>query len=153
MLTRRAAVMAALAAPAGVGAASAPRRSTEVLIAEVRAAETAFARTMADRNLEAFARFVAEEAIFVNGGAPLRGRRAVVDHWRRYFAGEQAPFSWKPELVEVLESGTLAYSEGPVAGPDGVARSRYFSTWRWADGRWQVVFDNGYRLCEPPAAG
>jgi len=35
---------------------------------------------------------------------PLRGKRAIVDAWKRYFDGATAPFAWEPDLVEVLES-------------------------------------------------
>lgn len=118
--------------------------------AQVRAAETAFAQSMAERRFEAFAAFVADEAIFINGGEPLRGKAAVLAHWRRYFDGPVAPFGWKPEIVEVLTSGTLAYSEGPVWRPDGRVVARYFSTWRLEpDGRWRVVFDNGWEVNAP----
>lgn len=119
---------------------------------EVAATERAFAKTMADRDLTAFAGFVADEAVFLNGGSPLRGKDAVVAHWRRLFDGPNAPFSWSPDLVEVLASGTLAESIGPVADPSGAVVARFYSTWRReAPGVWRIVFDNGYDVC-PPAA-
>lgn len=112
--------------------------------AEVFAAERAFARTMADRDLAAFASFVADEAVFVGGGTVLRGRRQVVEAWSRFFAGARPPFAWEPDLVEVLESGTLALSSGPVRDPSGKLVARFNSVWRLeADGRWRVVFDKG----------
>lgn len=129
----------------GGGAAAPPPLAT--LVEQARAAETAFARSMADRDLDAFARHVAEDAVFINGGRPLRGKAAVVAHWKRFYEAPAAPFAWRPEIVEVLESGTLAYSEGPVSAPDGTVFARYFSTWRReSDGRWRIVFDNGYEL-------
>ncbi len=136
--------------PAALSAcAMAPRAvESDVLTSEVRAAETAFAATMAARDFAAFGRFVAEDATFVNAGKPLRGKVAVLAHWERFFRGPQAPFAWKPEIVEVLSSGQLAYSEGPVTTPDGKVVARYLSTWRRnANGTWQVVIDNGYDTC------
>jgi ketosteroid isomerase-like protein len=122
-------------------------------IAQVRAAETAFAKTMADRDFAAFAAFIADDAVFVNSGAPLRGKAAVLDHWKRFFAPGPAPFAWKPELVEVAATGALGYSEGPVWSGSGPPFARYFSTWRrGAGGAWQIVFDNGYALPKAPAA-
>lgn len=119
---------------------------------EVRAAETAFAATMAARDLEAFAGFVAEEALFF-GRNLLRGRAAVVEGWAPYFEGPDAPFSWEPETVEALASGDLALSSGPVRGPDGKPAATFQSIWRKeADGRWRVVFDKGSPLCPPPEA-
>lgn len=116
---------------------------------QVRASELAFAGSMATRDFNAFASWVADDATFVNGGKPLRGKAAVLAHWQRFFQGPAAPFSWKPEIVEVLASGQLAYSEGPVSTPDGKVVARYFSTWRREPGGgWKVVLDNGYDLCD-----
>ncbi|MEC9361760.1 MAG: nuclear transport factor 2 family protein [Pseudomonadota bacterium] len=118
---------------------------------EVRVREQAFARTMADRDFEAFATFVADDAVFLNGGRPLRGKAAVLAHWQRFFDTADAPFSWTPDLVEALPNGLLAHSEGPVSAPDGRVIARFYSTWRrGTDGVWRVVFDNGHDVCPPP---
>ena len=110
---------------------------------EVRAREIAFARTMADRDLDAFGGFVSSEAIFF-GQATLRGKDAVVKAWAVYFEGPNAPFSWEPDLVQVVESGTLALSSGPVRSPSGEVVGRFNSIWRQeADGQWRVLFDKG----------
>ena len=61
--------------------------------AEVEAREIAFAKTMADRDLDAFLSFVSPEAIFFNGNDPLRGRDAIERGWARFFEGPDAPFS------------------------------------------------------------
>jgi ketosteroid isomerase-like protein len=115
---------------------------------EVIAAEQAFAQTMADRDHQAFASFVAEEAIFFGGPEPLRGKQQVVDGWAPFFEGPDAPFSWEPAEVEVLESGALALSSGPVRNADGVLIARFTSIWRReADGTWRVVFDKGCDVC------
>ena len=53
----------------------------EALATRVRARETAFAKTMADRDHAAFATFVAEEALFL-GRSVLRGRPAVAAGWK-----------------------------------------------------------------------
>ena len=110
----------------------------------VRERESAFAQTMADRNLTAFADFVSEEALFFSGDELLRGREAIVAGWARFFEGEEAPFRWWPEQVEVLESGGLAHSSGPVVGPSGEQLGQFNSIWRLEeDGQWRVVFDKG----------
>jgi ketosteroid isomerase-like protein len=119
----------------------------------VRERERAFAKTMADRDLKAFGTFVAEEAIFMGRGGPLRGRSAVVDGWKRLFEGPKAPFSWEPEKVEALESGTIALSTGPVLDPDGKRIGTFTSTWRLdGDGQWRVVLDGGCPPCACPPA-
>jgi len=112
--------------------------------AEVEAREIAFAKTMADRDLDAFLSFVSSEAVFFNGNEPLRGRDAIERGWARFFEGPDAPFSWHPDVVQVLESGGLALSSGPVRGPSGEEIGSFNSVWRKdADGRWRVVFDKG----------
>ncbi|MCA9739370.1 MAG: nuclear transport factor 2 family protein [Gemmatimonadota bacterium] len=132
---------AALSDPAPL-AAQTPEQTR--LAAEVRTAERAFARSMADRDHAAFTSFLAEEAVFFTGAEPLRGREAVAAGWRPFFDGPEAPFSWEPETVEVLPSGTLALSSGPVRAPDGTRSGTFNSVWRLdADGRWRVVFDKG----------
>ena len=119
----------------GVGAAAA---------AEVEAREIGFAKSMADRDLEAFRSFIASDAIFFAGEQPIRGRDAVVEAWTPFFEGPEAPFSWHPDLVEVLDSGDLALSSGPVRNPAGEVVGRFNSIWRkHADGQWRVVFDKG----------
>ena len=151
-MKRRAAVMTGLSAMATGCAASGPTRSREKLVAQVKAAETAFARTMADRDHAAFMSFVADDAVFLNGGNPLRGKAAVGAHWKRFYEGPNAPFSWKPDMVEVIASGGLAQSIGPVSSPDGKVFARFYSTWRLEpDGRWRVVLDDGYSVRGCPA--
>ena len=111
---------------------------------EVRARETAFARSMADRDLAAFTSFISPEAVFVGVGGTTRGPKEIAAAWQRFFDGPQAPFSWRPETVEVLPSGTLALSTGPVFDPKGERIGTYNSTWRLdADGVWRIIFDNG----------
>ncbi len=131
-----------LALAATSSACRAPRDPAD-LQRQVREREQAFAKTMADRDHAAFATFVSDEAVFV-GARPLHGRKEVVDTWKRFYDGPQAPFSWKPELVEVLPSGTLAMTSGPVTDPDGKPAGTFNSIWRLEDdGVWRVVFDKG----------
>lgn len=128
---------------------TAPRAvAPEAAQEQVRAAETAFADTMARRDLAAFDRFVAADAVFINGGSPLRGRERILAHWSRFFQAPQAPFAWRPQLVEIAGDGRLGYTEGPVTAGDAVI-ARFYSTWQQqADGSWHVVFDNGIAECK-----
>lgn len=111
-------------------------------IVELR--EIAFAQTMADRDMETFMTFISPEAVFFNGNKPISGRDAIVQAWAPYFKREIAPFSWHPDVVEVLESGRLAISSGPVHSASGESIGRFNSIWRLdEDGQWRVVFDKG----------
>jgi len=114
-------------------------------------AERGFAATMAKRDAAAFATFIADEAIFMGAGESprvLRGKPAIVAGWKQYFDGPTAPFSWEPEIVEVLDSGGLALTSGPVRDPSGGLIGLFNSIWRLdRDGRWRVLFDRGSQVC------
>ena len=111
--------------------------------------ERAFARTMAERDHAAFVRFVSEEAVFFSGTKVLRGKQQVADGWKPYYQGPTAPFSWQPEPVEVLQSGALALSSGPVRDAQGKLIATFSSVWRLeAPGVWRIVFDKGNEVCD-----
>lgn len=118
---------------------------------EVSAAELAFARSMADRDIDAFRSFLTEDTLFFSDQKPIRGADAVVEAWRSFFEGELAPFSWAPDQVEVLQGGRLAYTSGPVRNPAGQVIARFNSIWQRDDrGEWKVIFDKGCNACRLP---
>jgi len=111
---------------------------------QVADTERAFAKTMADRDHAAFTTFLSDETVFFSGPEPLRGKTAVANWWKRFYEKPAAPFSWKPDRVEALDSGTLALSTGPVFDPAGKCIGRFTSIWRQeAPGTWRIIFDKG----------
>ena len=143
-------VVAALGVAMLLGCTSVtPRPTGTDLQRQVADAERAFAKTMADRDFATFASFLSDEAIFFAGAKPLRGKQQVVDAWKRFYAEPAAPFSWQPEVVEVLDSGTLALSTGPVRDPQGKVFATFYSIWRLeAPGTWRIVLDKGNAVCD-----
>lgn len=144
---RTALLCSMLAANLAAGCASAPapkladRAAIERQVADT---ERAFAKTMADRDLAGFSSFLSEETVFFSGPEPLRGKAAVTAFWKRFYEKPAAPFSWQPDRVEALDSGTLALSTGPVLDPAGKCVGRFTSIWRLeAPGVWRIVFDKG----------
>jgi ketosteroid isomerase-like protein len=132
-----------------VAAGSAARISNADLKKQVAEAERAFAATMKARDHAAFKTFVSDEAVFLSASGALRGKEAVASAWRRYYDKPAAPFSWEPEQVEVVDSGTLAYSGGPVYDPSGKVIGRFNSIWRLeAPGTWKVIFERGSEVCD-----
>jgi len=126
-----------------------PKTSNADLQRQVADTERAFAKTMADRDHAAFATFLADETVFFTGPTPLHGKAAVTAAWKRFYERPQAPFAWQPEAVEVLESGTLAISSGPVFDPSGKKFATFTSIWRMeAPGVWRIVFDKGNPECD-----
>ena len=152
MTSRRTALIAGAAGVAltGTGCATlGPAGSRAERVSQVRAAEEGFAATMARRDAAAFAEFISDDAVFINAGNPLRGRAVIVEFWQRFFVPPSAPFSWRPELVEVAAQGTLGYTEGPVVSEAGAVFAKFFTTWQLSpSGRWLVIFDNGYSVCK-----
>ncbi len=126
-----------------------PSPELVVLEQQVEAAERAFAKTMADRDFEAFRTYLSDEAVFFAGDRSIRGKQQVAEAWRGFFAETAAPFSWAPEIVEVLDSGSLALSSGPVHDAQGEQIAIFNSIWRQeAPGVWRVVFDKGGEVCD-----
>lgn len=118
---------------------------------EVRRAEAAFAQSMADRDHAAFISHLAADAVFFGEKTVFRGRDAVAAGWRPLYDAPTAPFSWRPDTVEVLDSGTLALSSGPVFNPKGERTGTFSSIWRREpNGEWKVVFDKGCPACNCP---
>ena len=136
--------MTLLATAAGL----APAATNAELEEQVRQAEIGFAKSMADRDHKAFATFLAPDAVFMAGAQAQRGAPAVAAGWKRFFEGADAPFSWAPETVVVLQSGALALSTGPVRDPSGKQTGTYSSIWRRdKNGSWRVVIDKGCPPC------
>ena len=130
-------------------AVSAQEPDLEQLRQQVEDTERAFASTMSERDHDAFTSFLSDETVFFSGETPLRGKQQVADAWKPYFQEPGAPFSWEPQMVVVLDSGTLALSTGPVRDPDGKQIATFNSVWRLdPDGTWQIIFDKGSSFCE-----
>lgn len=136
-----------LLAALAMGAGAAPF-ITE-LQKQVADTEKAFAATMKQRDLAGFTALLADETVFFSGPVPLHGKQAVTAFWKKFYDAPQAPFSWEPDAVEVLASGNLALSTGPVYDPQGKLIARFNSIWRQeAPGKWRIVFDKGEDICE-----
>jgi ketosteroid isomerase-like protein len=132
---------------AAVSAVAAP--SNEELKKQVADTERAFAATMKARDLKAFSAFLSEETVFFSGPVPLHGKAAVTEFWKKFYDKPDAPFSWEPKEVEVLKSGKLALTSGPVFDPSGKHVANFSSIWRLeAPGKWRIIFDKGSDECD-----
>lgn len=122
---------------------------------ELRAAEIAFARTVAVRDRAAFLALVAEDAVFLSP-APLVGQAAIEKAWAPFFVADGPVLEWKPEIVELQPGGTLGITQGPyqltIRGEDGtpqVRKGTFTSIWRREEGGgWRIIFDSGCP-CQP----
>jgi len=122
-------------------------------------AEADFEKARADRGLEGWLSFFADDsADFVRGG-PFTFTK---DEMRQRLQKDFDPadqLTWKPVKIEVADSGDLAYSLGTwqLKGKDQkdndvTQTGKYLTVWKKEkDGSWKVVADTG-NVDPPPAA-
>jgi ketosteroid isomerase-like protein len=96
---------------------------------------------------EAFALFLAEDAMQLPGGAqPVFGRKAIVESM-----GSGYVLKWEPKKAEVAKSGELGWTWGTFElhmkdgeGKPVVRYGKYVNVWRkQKDGKWKVIVDLG----------
>ncbi len=137
--------------------ALAPLAAAADAVDELRAAELAFAASVAEGDRERFASFLDEEAVFV-GASVLRGPAAILEAWAPFFAPGGPRLEWQPELVEVRSDG-LGMTRGPYTlkataadGSEMSSSGMFTSIWRRGpDGSWKIVFDTGCPACAAAA--
>lgn len=125
---------------------------------EVRCREIGFSKSVEVQNHELFRSFVDPDARFVNN-AVLKGNETIADAWAAFFVDNSPQIKWRPQFVEVLESGDLALTRGPyrIIDKDEEGNLRkswgtFNSVWRLAaSGEWLVVFDAGSFPDETPS--
>jgi ketosteroid isomerase-like protein len=142
-----ASVVVALSLLSACATGVAAKRDPAVAAEEVRSTEVKFAKAMADRDFQAFVSHLSGDAVFFDESNIQRGVAEVSAAWKPLFNGAKAPFSWAPDHVEVLASGDLALSTGPVMVNKKVV-GRFNSIWRLeAPNTWHIVFDKGEPVC------
>ena len=140
-----------------VTALCAPLNAAADIIDEVRCREIGFSLAAEQRDMKAFRSFIDADARFV-GSTVLRGVDDVAAAWAVYFGDNSPTIKWRPQIVEVLETGKLALSRGPyrvmTTDADGKPVERwgtFNSVWRLhPDGEWRVVFDAGSPAASEP---
>ena len=123
----------------------------------VRCREIGFSKSVENLNRNLFPTFIDPDARFV-GNKVDRSREAIAEAWRVFFADDGPLIKWRPQFVEVLESGDLALTRGPyrIIGKDENGHptegwGTFNSVWRLNDdGEWLVVFDAGSFPDETP---
>jgi ketosteroid isomerase-like protein len=124
---------------------------------DVRCREIGFSQSVENQDIDAFRSFIDADARFV-GPAVRKGVDEVAEAWSVFFAAGGPTIKWRPQVVEVLENGTLALSRGPYRSTsvdeDGNSIERwgtFNSVWRLNDdGEWRVVFDAGGPAASEP---
>lgn len=128
------------------------------LVDDVRCREIGFSQSAENRDYAAFKSFIDGDARFV-GSDVLRGVEQVAEVWSVFFAEDGPTIRWRPQIIEVLENGTLALSRGPYKsesldadGNNVESWGTFNSVWRLnEDGEWRVVFDAGSPASSEPS--
>ena len=134
-----------------------PMPSLADLEDEVRCREIGFSQSVEDQDHQRFASFIDPDARFVSSEVD-RGRESIAEAWRVFFVGDMPTIKWRPQFVEVLESGDLALSRGPYRIVDTNEQGELTEAWgtfnsvwrRNSDGEWLIVFDAGSPARETP---
>lgn len=114
---------------------------------EIVDAEAAFAKMANEYGMnKAFAAYAANDAVLMRGNQIISGREAIVEFMQNQDSKELA---WKPEYIDVSNSGDLGYSYGyyTFAYPDSSGTSVevkgvFHTVWkRQQDGNWKFVWD------------
>ena len=124
---------------------------------DVRCREIGFSQSAEQRDIQAFRSFIDADARFVSYSV-LRGVDAVAEAWTAFFAADGPSIKWRPQIIEVLDNGTLALSRGPYRVIAKNAEGKTVETWGtfnsvWRlndDGQWRVVFDAGNPAATKP---
>ena len=131
---------------------SPPEPALSAAECEVWARELSFAKSVADRDAEAFAAHLHEDAAFgVSRPGVTRGRAAITADWAGLIEGTRVRLAWYPTHTAIGGVPDIAWSSGPAlyeavdpADPVPHRIGAFTSVWhRGGDGVWRVLFDDG----------
>jgi ketosteroid isomerase-like protein len=116
---------------------------------EIRETENSFSILVKQKGLKtAFTTYAADDAVLKRGKDLIKGKKAIEAYYSTYKYPD-AIIEWKPDFVEVSESGDLAYTygmynfeahddSGKVIKDTGV----FHTIWKkQSDGKWLYVWD------------
>jgi ketosteroid isomerase-like protein len=118
---------------------------------ELRQADLDFAKQTADRRLEGWISFFANDASIIQDGQTVTGKDALRAFYQPVFANKDFSLTWSPTHAEASTDGTLGYTYGEYEARSGLGISHgiYTTVWRKVDGRWKVVLDLGSAARSP----
>ena len=117
--------------------------------AEIMEAEKNFnALAQKEGIIKAFQTYAAEDAVIKRGKNIIKGNYAITE-WYRKDNRPNETLSWKPDFVDVSDSGDLGYTYGgfTFTSIDSIGNriesfGKFHTVWkRQADGSWKFVWD------------
>jgi ketosteroid isomerase-like protein len=116
------------------------------------AADRAFDAATAERKLDGFSSFLADNVSTLRADQPvLRGKAALQQDWKPLLENGSISLRWQPISAEISNSGDLGYTVGSYVmnrtdekGSVILGTGKYLTVWRLQKDRsWKVEFDTG----------
>jgi ketosteroid isomerase-like protein len=116
----------------------------------LRAADEAWLKAYQEKDAVKAAGFYADRGAMLAPNAPLlTGKEALAKFIAKSFEMRDYHITWRPNNVEVAQSGELGYTSGiyemSFREPSGklfLDKGKYLMVWKkHADGAWKVLFD------------
>ena len=119
------------------------------LVAEVKAADAAWAEAAKSKSIERMLEFYDDEAVFIaQDGRVISGREGLRAQWTAFFGAPGIKLTWQAQVVRGSQSQDLAFSYGSweieqgQSGQKTKQNGTYVFVWRrQADGKWKVLVD------------
>jgi len=137
-----------IAGIAAIGSSAPPAANRDALLA----ADRAFDAATAEKKLDGFSSFLADNASTLRADRPvLQGKAAVQQEWKALLENKSISLRWQPISAEIAKSGDLGYTVGSYTitrtdekGSAVVGTGKYLTVWRLQkDKSWKVEFDTG----------
>lgn len=125
------------------------------------AADRAFDAATADKKMDGFSSFLADNVSTLRADQPvLRGKAAMQNAWKPLLENQSISLRWQPISADISKSRDLGYTVGSYTvtrtdekGASIVGTGKYLTIWRLqSDGSWKVEFDTGVPDTDPAAA-
>lgn len=135
---------------AGVSRVAASGKSWDSASDAVKAADMAWMKVFAAKDLEKSVAFCDEKGAVLSPNAPIaEGREAIGKMFTGFFALPNLKISWNADKAEVARSGELGYTSGTYqmsfndpSGKEATDKGKYVTVWKkQADGSWKVMLD------------
>jgi uncharacterized protein (TIGR02246 family) len=116
----------------------------------IREVESAWVKTAATKDLDAFVAYYTDDAAVLSPNEPIfKGKAAIKEGLKPLMADPQFSLTFMPTRVEVSKSGDMAFTQGPyklsfsdIRGNKFEDEGKYLTVWRkQADGTWKAVQD------------
>ena len=111
---------------------------------EIKAAHRAFAEAAVRHDLDGMASVFAVDAIIMPPGAEMvKGRDAILQHWKGALDGGLSDLEINPTSIQVIgdmavEIGHATLSMAPVGAATTTTNVKYIEIWKKVRGHWRV---------------